>query len=75
MNTGEYRRYHAYPSLVSNDITGFAKKAPGIRELRLTIERSRGNTDERLLYEALGAFPGLQNLTLDLHYKARNQVR
>lgn len=67
----EHRHYHSYPSLVAEDILTIAKEAPGIRDLRLTIERSRGNHDERLFYEALGMFPSLQNLTLDLHYKPR----
>lgn len=67
----ERRRYHSYPSLVAEDILRFAKIAPCIRDLRLTVERSKGNSDERSIYEALGMFPSLQNLTLDLHYKPR----
>lgn len=69
--TNELHRYHAYPSLVHDDILNLAKKAPYIRDLRLTIERSKGDHNERLLYEALGAFPCLQNLTIDLHCKPR----
>jgi hypothetical protein len=67
----EYRHYHSYPSLLAEDILSFAKAAPCIQHLRLTVERSKGNSDERLIYEALGIFPSLQNLTLDLHYKPR----
>lgn len=67
----EGRHYHSYPSLVAEDLLTIAKEAPGIRDLRLTVERSRGNHDERLSYEALGMFPSLQNLTLDLHCKPR----
>lgn len=70
VNSGDYHRYHAYPVLVPNNISDIAQKAPRIRELRLTIERSKGSSEECLLYEALGAFSHLQNLALDLHYKA-----
>lgn len=67
----EYLQYHVYPVLAYDDILNFAKKAPGIRELRLTLERSKGDAPERLFYEALGAFPSLRILTLDLDYKSR----
>lgn len=67
----EGRHHHSYPSLGAEDILTISKEAPCIRDLRLTVERSKGDHDERLFYEALGMFPSLQNLTLDLHCKPR----
>jgi hypothetical protein len=69
--SNELHRYHSYLPLVHDDILNLANNAPYIRDLRLTIERSKGNHNEWLLYEAFGAFPRLQNLTLDLHCKPR----
>ncbi|EED15378.1 hypothetical protein TSTA_048210 [Talaromyces stipitatus ATCC 10500] len=64
--------YYSYPVFENNDIVIFAKMAPQLRELRLTIERYTGNFAERLLYEALELFPHLQSLIVDLHYRPRS---
>jgi hypothetical protein len=61
--------YHSYPVLGHDDILQLAKEAPGLRTLRLTLERSEGDLHERKLYEALGAFLRLHILILDLHYR------
>ncbi|KUL89067.1 hypothetical protein ZTR_06133 [Talaromyces verruculosus] len=64
--------YHSYPVFELDDIVAFAKMAPRLRELRLTVERSKGNLQEKQLYEALGLFPCLHSLIIDLEYKPRS---
>jgi hypothetical protein len=64
--------YHSYPVFEPDDIVAFTKMAPQLRELRLTIERSKGNLQEKQLYEALGLFPCLHSLIIDLEYKPRS---
>lgn len=63
---------HAYPVFERHDIVTFAALAPHLRELRLTIERSSGNLQEKQLYEALGSFACLHTLIIDLEYRPRS---
>ena len=44
---------------------------PNLEELRLQIKRSAGNQTECKMYKALGKFPNLQRLFLDLDFDAR----
>lgn len=55
-----------YPVFNHHDITALAEHAPHLEELRLPIQRSKGDIQECQLYEALGKFPSIRNLILDL---------
>ena len=47
---------------------------PNMEELRLQMKRSAGNQAECEMYKALGTFPNLQRLLLDLDFDARPKV-
>lgn len=48
------------------NIFTFAKSCPLVRELHLVIKRSKGDSHETACYRALGEFPSLEKLALEL---------
>ncbi|KAJ6103705.1 hypothetical protein N7486_003927 [Penicillium sp. IBT 16267x] len=59
------------------DVSGIlqlAKLCPNLEELRLQIKRSMGSKEECELYKALGQFPTLHSLVLDLDFDARPRL-
>ncbi|KAL4902679.1 hypothetical protein BDW74DRAFT_180777 [Aspergillus multicolor] len=64
---------YKYPELTTADITLVAKHCPSLEELRLQVKRSRGSREECETYKALGGFPALHSLVLDLPYDPREQ--
>lgn len=47
-------------------ISTFAKSCPLVRELHLVIKRSKGDSHETACYKALGEFPSIEKLSLEL---------
>ncbi|EAW07129.1 uncharacterized protein ACLA_018330 [Aspergillus clavatus NRRL 1] len=50
----------------AKQLARFAKKCPVLRELHLTVRRRRGRAPETQIYKALGLFPGLVSLYINL---------
>jgi hypothetical protein len=67
-------KVHEYPRLDSSKLFEMMNLCPNIEELRLQIKRSAGNQAECEIYKALGTFPHLQRLFLDLDFDARPKV-
>jgi hypothetical protein len=63
-----------YPRLDVSLIIQLATYCPSLQELRLQIQRSMGSQAECELYRALGEFPSLHSLVLDLQIDARPEI-
>lgn len=63
---------YRFPVLSSNDIHEVSELCPNLQELRIQVQRTMGSTEECNIYTALGSFPNLQTLFLDLHYDPRS---
>lgn len=61
----------AYPFVDHNHLRRIAQHCPKLKDLRVPIHRSKGDRAEVLLYRALGSFPNLRNLILDLYGNPR----
>ncbi|KAL4879240.1 hypothetical protein BJY04DRAFT_220357 [Aspergillus karnatakaensis] len=64
--------HYKYPDLMPADIMRMSESAPNIRELRIPLKRTKGNSVECAKYRALGSFANLRCLLLDLHYDHRS---
>jgi hypothetical protein len=64
---------YKYPKIAASDLILMAKTCPALAELRLQIRRSEGDTQECEVYRALGQFPRLRTLILDLHFDPRER--
>ncbi|KAI9374602.1 hypothetical protein BJX61DRAFT_540609 [Aspergillus egyptiacus] len=58
---------YEYPLLDNRQICKLAELCPNLHELRLPIKRSMGSRAECDRYKALGQFPMLRTLVLELH--------
>ncbi|KAJ5121674.1 uncharacterized protein N7515_009635 [Penicillium bovifimosum] len=67
-------KVHLYPRLNPSKLLEMMNLCPNMEELRLQIKRSAGNQAECEMYKALGIFPNLQRLFLDLDFDARPKV-
>ncbi|KAJ5130996.1 uncharacterized protein N7515_007035 [Penicillium bovifimosum] len=68
------KAYQYYPRLNSSKLLEMMNLCPKLEELRLRMKRSAGNQAECEMYKALGTFPNLQRLFLDLDFDARPTV-
>ncbi|KAL4873963.1 hypothetical protein BDV12DRAFT_191830 [Aspergillus spectabilis] len=66
-NDGGYR----FPQLDRHAVRQLAKLCPSLEQLRLQVKRSMGSSEECDIYRALGGFPFLRTLLLDLHCDPR----
>jgi hypothetical protein len=57
-----------YPKLGPSNIRLLAKHCPDLKELRLQLRRSEGDSRECDIYRAFGHFQKLRRLILDLHF-------
>lgn len=64
---------YKFPPLDCHGIRELARLCPNIAELHLQIKRSTGGTDEYDAYRALGEFPFLHTLFIDLQCDPRQQ--
>ncbi|KAK4867809.1 hypothetical protein LT330_007468 [Penicillium expansum] len=64
-------KVHLYPRLNNSKLLEMVNLCPNLEELRLQMKRSVGNKAECEMYKALGTFPNLQRLFLDLDFDAR----
>lgn len=69
-----YQRHPLYPLFNASDLVNLSRQAPHLEELRLPLRRFLGNKTECELYEALGKFPSLQSLVLDLDCNFRGSI-
>ncbi|KAF3385132.1 hypothetical protein F1880_001806 [Penicillium rolfsii] len=67
-------KVHQYPRLNTSKLLEIMSLCPHLEELRLQMKRSAGNQAECEMYKALGNFPNLQRLFLDLIFDARPKV-
>ncbi|KAJ5130999.1 uncharacterized protein N7515_007038 [Penicillium bovifimosum] len=67
-------KVYQYPRLNSSKLLEMMNLCPNMEELRLQMKRSAGNQAECEMYKALGTFPNLQRLFLDLDFDARPKV-
>lgn len=63
---------YKYPQLHGGEIRLIAPSCPRLQELRIQLRRSRGSWRECLAYQAIGQFPSLHTVILDLHYDPRD---
>ncbi|KAJ0424018.1 hypothetical protein BJY00DRAFT_309828 [Aspergillus carlsbadensis] len=68
---GPEEGWYKYPKIAASNLIRMAKACPDLAELRLQIRRSEGNAQECDIYRALGHFPRLRTLILDLHFDPR----
>lgn len=62
------------PLFNASDIVSLSRQAPYLEEFRLPLRRSLGNQTECELYDALGNFPSLHSLVLDLDCNFRESI-
>lgn len=60
-----------YPFVNDVHLKRIAQRCPNLKDLRVPIRRSKGDHAEVHTYRALGSFPSLQNLILDLYGNPR----
>ncbi|KAL2843890.1 hypothetical protein BJY01DRAFT_248447 [Aspergillus pseudoustus] len=65
---------YKYPELTDSEIIQLGQDCPNLHELRLPIRRSAGGPQECNIYRALGQFPNLRTLIVDLHFNAEFQL-
>lgn len=69
-----HEKHPLYPPFNTSDLVSLSSQAPHLEELRLPLRRSLGNKTECELYEALGKFPSLHSLVLDLDCNFRESI-
>lgn len=69
-----HEKYPLYPLFSTSDLVSLSRQAPYLEELRLPLRRSLGSQIECKLYKALGKFPSLHSLVLDLDCNFRESI-
>jgi hypothetical protein len=69
-----HEKHPLYPLFNASDLVSLSRQAPHLEELRLPLRRSLGSQTECKLYEALGRFPSLHSLVLDLDCNFRESI-
>ncbi|KAK1145843.1 hypothetical protein N8T08_003789 [Aspergillus melleus] len=62
---------YIYPFVDDTHLQKIAQRCPNLKYFRVPIRRSKGDHAEVRTYRALGSFPSLQNLILDLYGNSR----